>query len=141
MRGQAEKWFRREIDIGLERMCSAGMRFRPYSEDDQTAMLGIWVEILWSGARWGEALDKERIFKTFALLIQNFREFPTVPDFKEALVSFPRPGIECHVPEKTTEDHERAAENWRQVKKFLAGKGPPEFIRVDKNDNRNSSGK
>lgn len=141
MRGQAEKWFRREIDIGLERMCSAGMRFRPYSEDDQTAMLGIWVEILWSGARWGEALDKERISRTFTLLIQNHRDFPTVPDFRDALVSFPRPGIEYHRQEKTPEDYERVAENWRQVRQFLAGKGPPEFIRVDKNENRTTGGR
>ncbi len=138
MKGQAEKWFQREIDIGIERMCSAGMRFRVYSEDDQTALLITWVEILWGGMRWDEEQDKERISKVFGWLIANLREFPTVPDFREGLIQFPRLGIE-HV--KPQVDREVVAENWRRIRGFLSSGDVPTLIRVDENEQQNTGGR
>ena len=138
MKGQVKEWFLKSLDIGIERMCRAGLHFRPTNPEDQVALLHVWADALWSlPAKWDAGLDVERFGRCFTWLIQNQANFPTLMDLRGALAANPRHYTGQIEHKKVLVAPETAAENWRRIRVWLKNGGEhPELIKGG-NDGKN----
>lgn len=131
MKGQVKEWFLKSLDIGIERMCRAGMHFRPQNSGDVEALLEVWGDALWSlPTKWEAGLDVERFGRCFTWLIQHHTTFPTLMELREALAANPRHYTSQIEHKKASVAPEDAAENWRRIRVWLRDGGEhPELIR------------
>jgi len=83
-------WFEREIREGLARMMLIGLDYRP-AEDIAAEVFDQWVDDLWIGRDWIEAVDRPRIFETFRRMRVGRATWPKPVDFLSIVIHIPRP--------------------------------------------------
>lgn len=85
----AQAWFERAIAVGLSRLAALQLPGTPPDAATAAACRSVWVDALWPGRMWVQALDEARIAEAFGLLALRVRRWPAPAEFLEALPARP----------------------------------------------------
>jgi len=84
----AADWFERRIRRGLAALTALRLDGHPPA-DVIEATAKVWVQALWPGRAWDEALDAARIGEAFRLLALHETRWPTPAHFLRSLPARP----------------------------------------------------
>lgn len=107
----APDWFERRVRRGLAALTALRLDGHPPA-DVIEATAKVWVQALWPGRAWDEALDAARIGEAFRLLALHETRWPTPAHFLRVLPARP---VQRALPEP-----EPSAEQRAQVRTMLA---------------------
>jgi hypothetical protein len=84
----APEWFERRVRRGLAALTALRLDGHPPA-DVIEATAKVWVQALWPGRAWDEALDAARIGEAFRLLALHETRWPTPAHFLRSLPARP----------------------------------------------------
>ncbi|TCS69746.1 hypothetical protein EDC61_11946 [Sulfuritortus calidifontis] len=112
MAAQPEPWFERRIKRGLAALMALRMEGHPPA-DTVEATAKVWVQALWPGRAWVEALDADRIGEAFRQITLHETRWPTPAVFLRYLPA--------RMPQKSLPPPAQTAEEKERARAILAG--------------------